>query len=113
VNDHPADPLDHGIALFNDRQFFEAHEVWEESWRRAMGDEARFLQGLIQVAAGFVKWQRGQARGQANLFAKGAEKLAPFRAGRHGVDVAALLDTLAAWRAAPDGPPPDIRRSRP
>ena len=102
--------LERGVVLFNDRQFFEAHEVWEEAWRRTGGDEARFLQGLIQVAAGFVKWQRGQSRGMTDLFAKGSEKLAPFRPVHHGLDVAALLDAVAGWRAAQDGEPPIIHR---
>lgn len=101
------------MVLFNDRQFFEAHEVWEDAWRRTEGDERRFLQGLIQVAAGFVKWQRGQSRGMADLFAKGIEKLVPFRPTHHGLDIAALLDEVAAWRAAPADPPPIIRRFDP
>jgi len=104
------DHLDRGVVLFNDRQFFEAHEVWEEAWRLTEGDERRFLQGLIQVAAGFVKWQRGQSRGMADLFVKGTEKLDPFRPIQHGLDVAALLDEVAVWRAAPADPPPIIHR---
>ncbi len=99
------------MVLFNDRQFFEAHEVWEGAWRRTDGDERRFLQGLIQVAAGFVKWQRGQSRGMADLFAKGIEKLDPFRPVHLRVDIAALLDEVTVWQAAPADPPPIIRRS--
>lgn len=105
--------LDRGVVLFNDRRFFEAHEVWEEAWRRTDGDEARFLQGLIQVAAALVKWQRGQSRGMTDLFAKGCEKLTPFRPVHHGLDVAALLDAVAAWRAASAGEPPALRRPEP
>ena len=102
--------LDRGVVLFNDRRFFEAHEVWEEAWRRTAGDEARFLQGLIQVAAALVKWQRGQSRGMTDLFAKGCEKLTPFRPVHQGLDLAALLDAVADWRPTPDAQPPIIHR---
>ena len=55
--------LEDGIVLFNRGQFFEAHEVWEDAWRRARGEDEVFLHGLIQVAAGFHKLQCGQPSG--------------------------------------------------
>ena len=42
-----------GIELFNDHEFFEAHEALEIVWLRAKGDRKTFLHGLIQVAAAF------------------------------------------------------------
>ena len=39
-----------GIELFNQAEFFEAHEALEEVWRAAPAGEKMFLQGLIQVA---------------------------------------------------------------
>ena len=102
--------LDRGIALFNDGRFFEAHEAWEDGWRLAAGQDRRFLQGLIQVAAALVKWQRHQERGLDSLMASGSTKLEDFRVGRAGLDVAALLDDLASWlRGGRSADPPRIR----
>ena len=38
-----------GIRHFNAREFYDAHEVWEDVWRESHGMEKRFLQGLIQA----------------------------------------------------------------
>src|SRR5262245_54282863 len=43
-----------GIQLFNHRDFFEAHEVWEDLWQECAGPERRFYQGLIQAAVGLL-----------------------------------------------------------
>ncbi|HKB06873.1 MAG TPA: DUF309 domain-containing protein [Candidatus Polarisedimenticolia bacterium] len=67
--------LREGIELFDRRQFFEAHEVWEDAWRRAAGGDALLLHGLIQAAAGFHKLQVGQPGGAASLLTKAAAKL--------------------------------------
>lgn len=89
-----------GILLFNERQFFEAHEVWEDAWRTAAGDDRLLLHGLIQVAAGFHKLQCGQPAGTVALLDKGMEKLGavpPDAAGR--VDLRAWIAEVEAVRA--------------
>lgn len=47
-----------GVALFNRREYWESHEAWEDIWREGNPTERLFYQGLIQVAAGFVKIQK-------------------------------------------------------
>jgi len=42
----------HGIRLFNQHHFFDAHEVLEDVWRAAPAEQKKFLQGLIQLAVG-------------------------------------------------------------
>ena len=39
-----------GIQLFNEHEFFEAHEVWEDIWHMAYGLKHKFYQGMIQCA---------------------------------------------------------------
>lgn len=93
--------LHDGIALFNERQFFEAHEVWEDAWRTAAGDERVLLHGLIQVAAGFHKLQCGQPAGAVALFDKGLEKLAAVgSAGPQGLDLRSWIPLVESHRAA-------------
>jgi len=58
VTSHPKDPLrEGGIALFNRERFFECHEVLEEAWLKASGEQRTFLQGLIQVAVAFYPYR--------------------------------------------------------
>ena len=41
--------LAQGIALFNRREFYEAHEAWEAGWIDELSDARVLLQGLIQI----------------------------------------------------------------
>jgi hypothetical protein len=90
--------LDDGIILFNRGQFFEAHEVWEDAWRGAQGDDEVFLHGLIQVAAGFHKLQCGQPSGTVSLLTKGAEKLAALPAGRCLPGLPSFRGSVESWK---------------
>jgi predicted metal-dependent hydrolase len=89
--------LNPGIELFNVHRFFDAHEAWEELWLASTGDEKRFLQGLIQLAAGYHHVQRGTARpGGIRLLEKAAAKLVHFDDGFMEVSFA---QAVAAARA--------------
>jgi predicted metal-dependent hydrolase len=93
------DRLERGVTLFNEASFFEAHEVWEDSWRASEGEARVFLQGLIQIAAGFVKLQRGEPRGMLLLLDAGAGKLRRLAPGAWDVDIGGLLEAVATWSA--------------
>lgn len=69
------DILLQGAALFNDGDFFEAHEVWEQAWRRAQGDARELLQGLIQAAAALLHLQRNNLKGAYSLCEKSLSHL--------------------------------------
>jgi uncharacterized protein len=62
--------LAHGVALFNQGEYFACHEVWEELWKRSAGDERMALQGLIQAAAALLHAQRGNRRGALSVYNK-------------------------------------------
>jgi predicted metal-dependent hydrolase len=91
------DRLERGVTLFNEASFFEAHEVWEDSWRASEGEARIFLQGLIQIAAGFVKLQRGEPRGMLLLLDAGAGKLRRLTPAAWGVDINGLLLAVSTW----------------
>ena len=57
-----------GVNLFNDSQWFEAHEVWEDIWHLASGDRKRFYQGLIQYAVTIEHMRRGNPRGMRSVY---------------------------------------------
>ena len=56
-----------GIRLFNEHEFFEAHEVWEDIWHEACGTKYEFYQGLIQCAVALEHYRRSNPRGVVSL----------------------------------------------
>ena len=54
------------LRLFQEGRYFEAHEVLEEAWREAEGEEKCFLQGLILLAAALHQGAEGRS-GLRNL----------------------------------------------
>jgi len=107
--------FERGVAQFNARKFFEAHEAWEELWLIEPEPEKTFLQGLIQVAAALHHHSRGNSRGAKSLLAAGIVKLACFPASHRGLAVAKLRTQAKRWLRWLDGeegtgppPPPKI-----
>ncbi len=94
-----ADAFLDGIQLFNSRKFFECHEALEALWLKASGDEKVFLQGIIQVAAAFHHFSRGNHAGAQSLLREGRNKLERFGNERRGLDLAHLLEQLDLWQA--------------
>ncbi|MBI3557333.1 MAG: DUF309 domain-containing protein [Deltaproteobacteria bacterium] len=75
---HPAkrtELLKQGCELFNEEEFFEAHEVWEELWLVEHGRDRVFVQGLIQVAAHFVHLRKGNWSGAGATGSNACDKL--------------------------------------
>jgi uncharacterized protein len=89
-----------GLLQFNAGQFFEAHESWEAVWLRAPEPDKTFLQGIIQVAAAFHHYSRGNCRGARSLLAAGLGRLSRFPAVHRGIDLAALRAEAHTWSAA-------------
>ena len=90
--------FDRAVRRFNDRAYFEAHEDWEDLWHEALGSEKRWLQGLIQVAAAFVHFERGFFdRGFAALMAEGVGRMAGYEGRTWHLDMTHLERVLAPW----------------
>ncbi len=93
------DPIQDGIRLFNERYFFEAHEVLEDAWRREHGEPRVFLQGLIQLCAAYHHTQNDNLVGAVTLLERGAEKIRRYPVGYLGIDTASLLAHVDADRS--------------
>ena len=86
-----------GVALFNAGKFWEAHEAWEDAWREEEGDTRVFLQGLIQIAAGYFKATvQDQPRGCVKLLTSGLDKVSATPAGMLPVATAELVPLVQA-----------------
>ena len=68
--------FEEAVRLFNQRQFFECHEVLEDLWRPLPpGAEKEFLQGLLQVGVGFHHLLNHNHIGAKNLLRAGLSRL--------------------------------------
>lgn len=89
-----------GIAHFNDRDFFEAHEVWEELWTEEQGPARRFYQGLIQAAVALHHFGNGNLRGAKKLNLSCRKYLDDYRPRYLGLSVEGLLGDMDRCFAA-------------
>ena len=84
--------FDRGITLFNNGEFWHAHEAWELVWLRHTEDERLFFQGVIQLAAAYHQLTtKGNLRGMMNNFDKAYSKLEVFQPEYLGLGVTPLL----------------------
>lgn len=105
-------PYLYGVDLYNHGYWWECHEVLEALWHAAgrKNPQARFIQGLIHLAASNLNWHRGHdaaARRQAN---RGIERVAS-QSGRTymGIGVDDLVERVRASIEGDTWNPPPIR----
>jgi predicted metal-dependent hydrolase len=80
-----------GIAHFNQRDFFEAHEAWEELWTDYRGELRKFYQGLIQAAVALHHFGNGNTRGARKVYHSSRNYLESYRPLRAGLDLDRFL----------------------
>ncbi len=93
-----SDRIRDGLRLFNEEFFFEAHEVLEDVWHKEHGEPRLFLQGLIQLCAGFHHLQNGNYRGAVALLQRGADKMRKYPERYMDLDSAAIIGRVDACR---------------
>lgn len=81
-----------GIELFNERRYFEAHEVIEHEWHAERGPIRRLYQGILQIGVGFYHALNGNHKGAVLLLTDGIEKTSAFTPTALGVDTGKLVD---------------------
>jgi uncharacterized protein len=64
--------------LLDEGRPFHAHEVLEGRWKTAPEEERELWQGLAQICVGLTHLQRGNRRGAAALFARGADRISSY-----------------------------------
>lgn len=101
-------PLRGFVALFDARDYWNAHEALEAFWQN---DRRPLWQALIQIAAAFVHIEAGRWRGAASVLRRAVPRLAAtsttettetFDVTRLHADACALLDHLEALRLDPN-----------
>jgi predicted metal-dependent hydrolase len=90
---------------WNEKRYYEAHDVLEQLWLKTKSPDADYFKGLIQAAGAFVHLQK---RFEHPLHAKHSRRLSPavrlfrlaernlsrFPPRHHGLDVAAFCQLL-------------------
>jgi uncharacterized protein len=96
----PEVSLTAGIALFNQGQYYDCHDVLEALWMEAESMEKSFYQGILQIAVGLYHLGNHNWRGATILLGEGVHRLRPFEPSYGGVAVADLVDLGWAWLVA-------------
>ena len=82
-----------GIEAFNNRQFYDAHEYWEELWLDYKLNDARFIQGLIQLAVSYFHFFNQNLNGARSMLKKCLIKIDSIEVSR-GIDVIELKSQI-------------------
>ena len=99
----PVTKLETGLELIRRGEYFAAHEELEDAWRAAGPQERDFYQGLVHVAVAWYQSGRGNRVGCERQLDKAARRLGPYAPEHRGVDVASLLEQVAAAAAVVAG----------
>jgi predicted metal-dependent hydrolase len=113
VNADQTDVRSHPFYLaffhcWNERRYYDAHDVLEQLWLKKKSPDADFFKGLIQAAGAFVHLQKrfeypahakhGRRLPPAvRLFRLAEKNLSGFGPRHYGLDVAALCQLLRAY----------------
>ena len=102
-----------GVLLFNAQDYFEAHEVWEDLWAEAHGEERRFYQGLIQAAVGLCHFGNGNLGGAAKLYRSARDYMERCGSPLLGLDTSAFWAQMERCFRPVLGPGPPDRAAQP
>lgn len=94
LSEEDAGRLLEGVRLFNQRCFYDAHDVWEDLWTETRGEKKLFFQGLIQAAVAYYHALNANNAGAANLLPRAIDKLQCYAPSYCGIDLEPLLAVL-------------------
>jgi hypothetical protein len=97
------------FRCWNERRYYEAHDVLEQLWLKTNSPDANYFKGLIQAAGAFVHLQKHfqqpshpkhgrRLQPAVRLFQLAEKNLAAYAPVCHSLDVAALLGLLRTER---------------
>ena len=89
------------FRCFNEQLYYEAHDVLEEVWLPIRGTEqAKFYQGLIQMAGGFVHLQKSRLGPASRLFALALANFEGYPTRHAGIDLDVIRAICSDYRKA-------------
>ena len=86
--------------MFNQRKFFEAHEVLEHIWLKDRhGPDGAFYKGLIQLAGAFVHLQKNRPQPAAALFKLALANLEKYPPIHEHLNLQSTGELIRQWLA--------------
>jgi predicted metal-dependent hydrolase len=87
-----------GYVLFNQGQYFDAHEELEIAWRAEKSPYRELYRGVLQVGVAYLHIQRGNYSGAKKMLERAAGWLEPFPDICLGINVNQLkIDALQTY----------------
>ncbi len=83
-----------GIICFNNKEYYDAHEYWEELWLNYKLEDAKFVQGLIQLAVSYFHFFNDNLKGAKSMLDKSKGKFSDCSFS-YGIDVKALVSEIS------------------
>ena len=83
-----------GLQAYEEKDFFEAHGLWEELWSEYYLDDKTFIQGLIQLAVSFVHLGNGNLNGAKSLMKKSGDKFSSYSGLHRGINIDQLKQQI-------------------
>lgn len=86
--------ISEGIKLFNDSDFFSAHDFFEDIWMEVKQEEKDFFQGLVQISVGCYHLICGNFIGSVSQLTKGKEKLNKYKPDYYKININSLVISI-------------------
>ena len=82
-----------GLELFNEKDYFECHEVIEELWLETPSDDPYrdLYKGVIQAAAAIYQFDRGILSGAKGLYKTSVEYLGGYAPRTLGLNIEKMI----------------------
>tara|TARA_B100000700_G_C14797692_1_gene738992 strand:- start:107 stop:508 length:402 start_codon:yes stop_codon:yes gene_type:complete len=86
--------LEEAVRLFNQREWYLAHDAFEEIWHETYGPERIIIQALVQISVAEVHLESGNTNGAKILFGEGLGRLKSQSFTDMGFDIELLIELL-------------------
>lgn len=81
-----------GLALFNQGEYFEAHEVLEDAWNQDDTPGRELYRGILQIAVAYLQIERGNYAGAVKMFLRVRQWIDPLPDRCRGVQIGRLRE---------------------
>ena len=88
------DSLFTALNLFNNHDWYEAHDAFEEIWNTLDGDERQVIQGILQVSVSQFHLSKGNLNGATILLGEGLGRIKTRTKINLGIDLESFCRCL-------------------
>ena len=88
------DSLSVALNLFNNHEWYEAHDAFEEIWYSVDGEERQVIQGILQVSVSQFHLSKGNLNGATILLGEGLGRIKTRTNINIGLDLESFCKSL-------------------